>query len=137
MKRYNKERLIVLLFLCIPLIWNQTWVEAVCIAAIWFTFNHHQVASRMQEKEGERTAPSVDCHKKLNIYFYVKELLWVVVFVLSEAYSGIIGSVLFLLYPLYRKELLKIKHQNYDVYKPEDISKIQEKYGRNSRSPKH
>jgi len=109
MKTYNKERLFVLIVLLLPLIFNSTYIELLSAIAIWVTFQHHQVASRMQEKQN-RDNPSVGCHKKLNLYFYIKEILWVIFYILIEAYSGIIGSIIFLLYPRWRNYHLQRKN---------------------------
>jgi len=102
MKTYKKECLFVALALFIPIAINFSTLEVVSAIAIFFTFMHHQVASRMQEKQ-DFILPSVECHKKLNLYFFTKEILWVTFFVLSGAYSGIIGSMVFLIYPYWRK----------------------------------
>lgn len=111
-KTYQKEYLIVAIVLFIPVLINQSLIEIVAATAIFFTFQHHQVASRMQEKQSEK-APSVECNKKLNVYFAVKEILWITFFILSGAYSGIVGSIVFLIYPAWRKaRMMIIMHKN-------------------------
>ncbi len=83
------------------------WVEWIGVFAVTFTFSHASVANRMEEKEGKRVEktgkPEVECYKSLQRYFYLKEICWLVYFVLVGAYSALIGTGIFLTYGWWRK----------------------------------
>ncbi len=78
-------------------------VEAFAAMAVLLTFGHAQIADRLAEQEGKRAIPSVDCYKKLWYYFIGKELLWSLYFLETHAYSALVGVVVFLVYPFWRK----------------------------------
>lgn len=50
----------------------------------------------------ERYRVHVECHWKLKWYLVVKEILWLVTFVLLGAWPALVGVGLFLLYPVWR-----------------------------------
>lgn len=77
--------------------------------AILFTFQHAQISDRLQERQKILDKPTVECYWKLNWYFGTKEVLWIIAFILMGNYAAIIGSVLFALYPLWRKYYRKKK----------------------------
>lgn len=80
-----------------------TTADVICVIAVWVTFMQAQVSDRMQEKQAVMVVPDIECYKWSNRYFYVKEILWVVFFLLLKSYPALIGSVAFLIYPYYRK----------------------------------
>lgn len=77
-----------------------SWVSAL---AVWFSFLHGTVTDRLAEGEGRRSTPDVRCYGYAVRYFVAKELLWAVVFVGSGLYPALVGSVLFLAYPAWRR----------------------------------
>lgn len=76
------------------------WIGSI---AVLISFCHTQVADRMGEEQELSKTPSVDCYKKLNQYLIAKEFLWIIYFIMLKAYPSLMGTVLFLLYPLWRK----------------------------------
>jgi len=77
--------------------------EIVCSLAVWLTFMHGQVADRMQEKQAQMAKPDVDCYKWSNRYFLMKEALWITFFIMIGSFAALAGSVLFFMYPFWRK----------------------------------
>lgn len=75
------------------------WVGAV---AVFCTFGYTQIADRLQERQ-DKEKPSVECHKKMLLYFVSREVLWLVYFLLHHSYSALVGVGIFLFYPLWRK----------------------------------
>ena len=72
-------------------------------AAIIFTFQHAQIGDRLQERQGIMDKPTVQCYWKLSYLFGIKEVLWIVCFILMRNYAAIVGSVMFAMYPIWRK----------------------------------
>ncbi len=124
MRTYQKEYTIVGLFLSIPVMLNPTTVNALAALAIFFTFQSHQVAGHLQEKQDTKN-PSVECHKKLNLYYYIKEGLWMAFFIWSGAYSGIIGSGVFLAYPYWRSYRKNSKLRNNKLFNEQQSINIE------------
>lgn len=106
MKTYQKEYIFVGIVLFVPCLFNFSLVECLAAVSIFFTFQHQQVAARLQEKQ-DVSNPTVECHKKLTQYYLLKEVLWVVFFICSGAYSGIVGSFIFISYPYWRMYINK------------------------------
>ncbi|MBT7914342.1 hypothetical protein HN588_10580 [Candidatus Bathyarchaeota archaeon] len=75
--------------------------------AVFFTFMHVKVASRLEEAQEKGVengvAPTVECYKKLTHYLIGKELLWFCAFICLEAWAALAGIPIFLLYPMWRK----------------------------------
>lgn len=76
------------------------WLSA---AAVFGSFLHAQIGTFMAEDMGTTEAPITECYHKLDGYWAYKEVLWFIVFLLSGAYPAIAGTVLFMLYPAWRK----------------------------------
>lgn len=72
-------------------------------AAVFASFLHVQVADRLQEHEAVRAEPAVPCHYKLKRYLILKEVLWVLTFVLLQAWPALVGCGIFLAYPIWRR----------------------------------
>lgn len=90
----------------VALITRRPWVEWFGVAAVTLTFNHASVANRLEEKEGERVrkggTATVECYRWLQRYFYGKEATWFVYFLLIEAYSALVGVIVFFFYGQWR-----------------------------------
>ncbi len=78
-------------------------VNWVTMCAILMTFNCAQIGDRLQEGQRKMVLPTIDCFHKMNKLFSAKEILWMLAFVLMKNYAAIIGSVLFFVYPFWRK----------------------------------
>ena len=85
--------------------WSR-WEEWLGVAAVWLTFGHASVSDRLSEKEGLRAAsgdPSiVECWEWERRYFYGKEVTWFVYFLALEAWSALVGVVVFLFHRKWR-----------------------------------
>lgn len=75
--------------------------------AVLLTFCHHTVADRLQEQESLRVKKSghasVSCYRWLYFYFVSKEIVWVCAFLALKSYPAIVGVIVFLHYPIWRK----------------------------------
>lgn len=84
--------------------------------AVFGSFLHAKVGYRMSEAMKASDAPSVSCHKWLGKYWLSKEIFWFFVFLLSGAYPAIVGNVIFIIYPAWRKihleERVKLRGTN-------------------------
>ena len=78
-------------------------IEILAAIAVLLTFGHAQIADRMAEQEELRDKPAVDCYKKLWYYFIGKECFWCLYFLLNHSYSALVGVIVFLLYPIWRR----------------------------------
>src|SRR5688572_20481526 len=79
------------------------WVEWVGAAAVLVNFGHASIADRMAAKQAEMVKPDVECYRLANWYYLNKEFLWLLYFVLKGSYSALVGCVVFILYPVWRK----------------------------------
>lgn len=71
--------------------------------AVLGSFLHAKVGYRMSEALEASSAPDVSCYEWSGKYWLFKEILWLAVFILSGAYPAIAGTVLFIVYPAWRK----------------------------------
>jgi hypothetical protein len=86
-------------------------IEILSAIAVLLTFGYVSISDRLAEQEALRVTPAVDCYKKLQYYFIGKELFWFLYFFLNHSYSALVGVILFLIYPVWRKIYRKkIKH---------------------------
>jgi hypothetical protein len=76
------------------------WLSAL---AVFCSFLHAQVGTYMAEDMSHTEIPLTPCFHKLGEYWVYKEILWFLVFFISGAYPAIAGSVIFLLFPVWRK----------------------------------
>ncbi|OQA38683.1 MAG: hypothetical protein BWY51_00821 [Parcubacteria group bacterium ADurb.Bin316] len=102
------------IFACLLLIWlisGGSYIEGIGVLAVFFTFMHASVANRLEEAEEKRAAKEepllVSCYKLLNRYYYAKEGLWLVYFILKVSVAGLAGVALFLAYPIWRNYYTK------------------------------
>jgi Ni,Fe-hydrogenase I cytochrome b subunit len=78
-------------------------VNWITTLAILVTFNHGIIGDRLQERQSKMDKPTVECYYKLNRLFAIKEVIWITAFFIMKNYAAIVGSVLFFLYPFWRK----------------------------------
>lgn len=93
---------IIILILTVYLSGNST-IEYLGAGAVFFTFMMVEIQDRTAEKEKQKTNPDNECFHLFPYYLYLKEFLWISYFLLKGAHSALVGSVIFLLYPLWRK----------------------------------
>lgn len=80
--------------------------EAIGSAGVMLSFLHAQVAQRHAEADAAREVPLVSCHRWSARYFVAREIAWFAYFATGRCWSALVGCVLFLVYPAWRKWLL-------------------------------
>ncbi|MFN8306238.1 MAG: hypothetical protein U0T79_05655 [Ferruginibacter sp.] len=104
MRTWMIESLVVAVLLAATVLLKPfQWQELICGMAVLVTFMHAQVADRMQEKQAQQAKPDVHCYKWTARYFLLKESLWILFFVSIRSYAALAGSIVFFLYPFWRK----------------------------------
>ncbi len=105
MKTWKKEMLVVssLLLLVNFLTHKLFTIEILAAIAVILTFGHFQISTRLSEKESLKLNPDVSCYNKLLFYTVGKEMLWFVYFLMNKSYSALVGVLIFLLYPVWRR----------------------------------
>ena len=107
-KTYHIENAFVFIMLVlVALISHGGYVEYIGVAAVFFTFNHAGIAERLREVEDARQKHNdnkykVECYRKLEKYFYAKEAMWLLYFVILGAWSALVGVGIFLIYQPWR-----------------------------------
>lgn len=110
MKTWYIELIVVTIILSLVCYFGaNNLINWITTLAIIFTFQHAQIGDRLQERQGIMDKPTVECYWKLNYLFGIKEVLWIIAFVLMHNWAAIIGSVMFTLYPIWRKVYRKYK----------------------------
>ena len=108
-KTWMWEAGFVLLFLLISLFFKSfEFSEIICSLAVLFTFMHGQVSDRMREQQESKESPEVKCYRFSIFYYFAKEATWVYYFYLVNSYAALLGAIIFLLYPFWRKIYRKI-----------------------------
>lgn len=107
---YQIEFLFVgIILLSVIMVQHDSWVEYIGAGAVFFSFAHAKVANRLAEREEYRKKKNahdlviLPYYHKTKKYFFVKEILWFIYFILLGAYSALVGCVIFLLYEPWRK----------------------------------
>jgi hypothetical protein len=104
MKTWKWELLIVGTILCLTTYFLQnTRINWLTTVAILLTFQHAQISDRLQEGQKIMKNPDVKCYWKLDKLFVAKELIWILTFFIIGNYAAIIGSILFAIYPVWRR----------------------------------
>lgn len=104
MRTWVYEIVVMAIILClVNFIAANNWINWITTIAILLTFNHGQIGDRLQERQKNMSKPTVECYHKLNKLFAGKEVVWIIAFILMENYAAIVGSVLFFIYPFWRK----------------------------------
>lgn len=83
--------------------WKQFAVVWFSAGAVLGSFLHAKVGYRMSEAMIASKVSNESCHEWLGSYWLAKEILWLFVFLISGAYPAIVGNVIFLLYPAWRR----------------------------------
>lgn len=76
------------------------WITAV---AVLLSFMHAQVSDRMAEKQAAMERPDVPCYRWSARYFSAKEACWFWAFAIQGAWPAVVGVLLFLAYPVWRR----------------------------------
>lgn len=105
LRTYHFENAVVLVILAVPFFFTQDLrlTEIIAAIAVFLTFQHAQIADRMQERQAAQTVPDVECHWKSNLYFMAKEAMWILFFALTRSWAALLGAFVFFLYPFWRK----------------------------------
>ena len=82
---------------------GNAWREWIGAAGVLGSFLHATVGDRLAEREAARHVPTVDCHRWSVRYFALREAAWFLYFATGRAWSALVGCVLFLVYPVWRK----------------------------------
>lgn len=80
-----------------------TLANWLAVGGVLGSFLQAQVGFRMAEAQSAQENPSVHCHAWATKYWLVKELTWASVFLLTGAYSALVGNVVFIVYPAWRR----------------------------------
>jgi len=106
LRTYQIEGAFVLtILLTTYFIFSRTWLELIGVFAVYFTFKHASVSSRLEESEASKPKElvTVHCYGRLKYFFYLKEILWFAFFAISGSWSALIGVVVFLAFQPWRK----------------------------------
>lgn len=90
----------------LAIVWLATgckWIEAIGSLAVLFNHKVASISSRMQEREALKAKPDVECYRAFWPSYIAKEVLWFAYFLLTGAWSALVGCTLFAAYPLWRK----------------------------------
>lgn len=68
----------------------------------YFTFEYTLIATRLGENERKGNATERKHYKNLLFFYYLKEIIWLIYFVILGAWSAIIGVFIFLIYGWWR-----------------------------------
>lgn len=113
MKTWHYELMIVTAILCaVTFLYQCTWTGWLTTLAVMLTFQHAQISDRLSEGQKFMTNPDVKCYWKLDKLFVLKELVWIITFFLLHSYAAIVGSILFAVYPVWRRIYRKKRPRN-------------------------
>jgi len=84
------------------------WIaNRIIVFAGYFTFQHAWIAERLREvqeiQHKDEKPVNVACYPKLMKVYYVKEVLWILAFILIPSRPALAVSVMFVGYPRWRK----------------------------------
>lgn len=120
---------VVVVLALVALLSGKGPIEWIGSLAVVMTFAHIQVADRLAEQasleESSRGQTTVECHWKLKWYLISKESLWLIYFVLLDAWSALAGVALFLLYPVWRHWYRRLK----------PLARVEEQHARREQTP--
>lgn len=110
MKTWKIEMLVVAAILVVVNVFTHHLVsfEILGSIAVLLTFGHAQIADRLAEKQGKLDKPTVECYRNMWYYYVGKEVCWLLYFTSCHAYSALVGVVVFLVYPIWRRVYKKI-----------------------------
>jgi len=104
MKTWVKEFIIMSIILILALLkFSDSLLNCLTTLAVLISLNLVQISDRLQERQGQMEVADVHCYWKVNYLLVAKEILWITVFLITKNYAGVIGSVMFALYPYWRK----------------------------------
>jgi hypothetical protein len=78
---------------------------------VFFSFGHAKVASRMMEAQAVTEKVTVPCYRMSDRYWLIKEVAWFIAFVAMDMYPALVGNLIFLLYPAWRKVHLDTRYE--------------------------
>jgi len=109
---YRWEYLTATLYLALITAVSTDWSDAVGATAqvcgsvaVFASFGHMSVASRLEEAQERSDVKTVECYRKLTRL--AKEVPWLATFTLLGAWTALAGIPIFLLYPAWRRFYLR------------------------------
>lgn len=78
-------------------------IEILAALAVLLNFGYVQIGDRLLEVESAKEIPQVECYRKMQYYFVGKEFFWFLYFFMNHSYSALVGVLVFLTYPLWRR----------------------------------
>lgn len=78
---------------------------------VFFSFGHAKVSARMMEAQAVVDRVTVPCYRMSETYWLTKEIAWFMAFIVTGLYPALVGNILFLLYPVWRKVHLDTRFQ--------------------------
>ena len=106
MKTWQKESLVIAAILIVTgtlsVIGGFPIIEAIISgSAVWLTFSHAQVSDRLAAYARKGSKP-VECVRFERLYYIGKELMWLALFVWQWNLPALVGTIAFILYPIWR-----------------------------------
>lgn len=92
------------------------WIELIGCFAVQAAFGHAAITDRLTEREHLKEKPDVYCYAWSTRYFFCKELLWLMYFVINGSWSAVVGVFVFLIYPFWRKIYRKHRPINRGIF---------------------
>ena len=81
--------------------------EVLAACASFLGFCYMQAAHLFAEKQAFEKPRNAKTARKLSRIVFARETLWILLFLVTGNYPGIAGCLLFVVYPFWRKELLR------------------------------
>lgn len=104
MRTWHAEGLVVAAIMAsTAFLTGNRWQEWLGALAVQLTFHHAAISDRMAERQARMTTPDVSCYQWSTRLFVGKELVWLAYFTASRTYSALVGVVVFLAYPVWRR----------------------------------
>lgn len=105
LRTYQKEYIVVFLILIAPFFFTRDirLTEVIAVLAVFFTFQHAQVTTALSESQAIKDVPEVSCYWRGNVYFLLKEGLWIAFFLMIKSWAALSGAIVFFIYPFWRR----------------------------------
>lgn len=105
---YLETGFVFLILAITAILSGKGWVEWVGVFGVTFTFEYQVLSTYLREhgearKKRGKNVKSDYIYKEILFLFYAKEIVWIVYFLLLQAYSAIVGTIIFICYGIWRK----------------------------------
>ena len=106
---YLETILAALILITTALISKKGWVEWVGVMGVIITFEYQVLSTYLSEHsearaKHKRIVKSDLIHKEIRILYFGKEAIWLIYFLALGAYSGLVGTIIFITYGFWRKK---------------------------------